>query len=90
MELVFGWVIFALLPAIIAPSRGRSGFGWFLISLLISPLFGLILVLALPSKNANVQVDRDRRAGRVKDCPQCAETVKSAAKVCRFCGHKFA
>lgn len=24
-----------------------------------------------------------------KDCPDCAETVKSAAKVCRFCGHKF-
>lgn len=24
-----------------------------------------------------------------KDCPQCAETVKGAAKVCRFCGHQF-
>lgn len=89
MELVVGWFIFALLPAIIAPSRGRSGFGWFLVSLLISPLFGLILVLALPSR-AKVPADKDRQYGRVKDCPQCAETVKRAAKVCRFCGHKFA
>lgn len=89
MEIVVGWIIFALLPAIIAPSRGRSGFGWFLISLLISPLFGLILVLALPTRQ-KVLADKDRQYGRVKDCPQCAETVKSAAKVCRFCGHSFA
>ncbi|RKF23092.1 zinc ribbon domain-containing protein [Altericroceibacterium spongiae] len=25
-----------------------------------------------------------------KTCPDCAENVKSAAKICRFCGHKFA
>lgn len=25
-----------------------------------------------------------------KECPQCAETVKSKAKICRFCRHEFA
>jgi hypothetical protein len=30
---------------------------------------------------------RPRRA--VKRCPECAETVLAAARVCRFCGHRF-
>jgi hypothetical protein len=89
LEIVAGWFLFSFLPAIIAPSRGRSFIGWFLISILISPLFALILVLALPSRG-KVLADKDRQYGRVKDCPECAETVKSAARTCRFCGHKFA
>jgi uncharacterized protein UPF0547 len=28
-------------------------------------------------------------AAETKTCPQCAETVKSAALVCRFCSHRF-
>jgi len=28
--------------------------------------------------------------GDEKVCPQCAETVKSAAQICRFCGYSFA
>jgi hypothetical protein len=28
-------------------------------------------------------------AGATKACPMCAEDVKAAAKLCRFCGHHF-
>jgi hypothetical protein len=27
--------------------------------------------------------------GPRKDCPRCAESVKRAAQVCRYCGHDF-
>jgi len=30
-----------------------------------------------------------RKKSEEKECPQCAETVKLNAKVCRFCGYKF-
>lgn len=35
-----------------------------------------------------VQVRNDRRARR--SCPDCAETIRSAARVCRHCGYRFA
>lgn len=32
----------------------------------------------------------DAAIGEEKTCPRCAERVKAAATVCRFCGHQFA
>ncbi len=34
------------------------------------------------SRPGDATVDRD-----TKTCPACAETIKAAARVCRFCGH---
>jgi Uncharacterised protein family UPF0547 len=31
----------------------------------------------------------DPRSGAAKRCPDCAEAVQPAARVCRFCGHRF-
>jgi hypothetical protein len=28
-------------------------------------------------------------AAEFRDCPRCAETIKRAAKVCRYCGYDF-
>jgi hypothetical protein len=48
MGLVLLWVGLAIVVGVAANTRGRSGFGWFLLAVLISPLISGLLVLALP------------------------------------------
>ena len=48
MEWVLFWLMFAIVVGIIANSRNRSGIGWFFLSVLITPILGLILVMCLP------------------------------------------
>ena len=48
MEILMFALIFDVVVGVIANSRGRSGIGWFVLSVLFSPILMLILVLALP------------------------------------------
>ncbi len=103
MEWILIWLAFAFLCGIIAPSRGRSGPAWFALGLLFS-IFALVALLALPRhdmapKMTDAEAFFARKAEREgttldgtplhKTCPRCAEEVKYAAVVCRFCGHEF-
>ena len=55
MEIIaFFWFGFAIIVGVAANTRGRSGFGWFLLALIISPLLAGLLVLAMPHKRAGV------------------------------------
>lgn len=87
MEIFLGWAILAVVVGVIAGNRGRSGFGWFLLSLLLSPLIGLILVLALRAPNVPV-VAGPSPDTHVK-CPDCRELVLKEARVCKHCGCKL-
>jgi hypothetical protein len=45
---------------------------------------------AMPALDASVVAEPAPIEGEgTKVCPACAETIKSAATVCRFCGQKF-
>lgn len=82
MEIVFFWVAFSVVAGVVAASRGRSGSGYFLLSLVLSPLIGLLLAALLPSKAVQTGADdRERFA-----CPQCAEMVLVQAIKCPHCG----
>ena len=49
---IFLWVIISIIPSVIAHRKGRSWFGFLLLSLFFSPLIGLIVVLIMSPLNS--------------------------------------
>jgi len=89
MEYVLIWFFGAIIVAIVASSKGRSGFGYFVLSVLISPLLSGILVLALPRLNGASQVLVGGESATPEThvrCPDCRELVRMDAKKCKHCG----
>lgn len=62
MEIFIVWFVLALLVGLLASSRGRSGVGFFLISVVCSPLLGLIIVLVIRDLNKEAQETAKRNA----------------------------
>jgi hypothetical protein len=51
----FFWIGFAVIVGVAANTRGRSGIGWALLALLISPLVAGLLLLALPGSKLSTE-----------------------------------
>lgn len=77
MEVIIAiiWFGLAIATGAAARSRGRSGFGWFLLAAIISPLIALILLMAF----------RQRHAGPSKQCKFCRSEIDRDAMVCPHC-----
>lgn len=78
----FFWFLFAILMVIVAagvlaPARRRDPLAWGVVTFLFWP--AVLILWLLPGT-----------PGEMKPCPRCAEDVKTAALVCRYCGHEFA
>lgn len=90
MSWVIIWLVLVITTGIIADRKGRSVIGWLALAVLVAPITILIL-LALPSVKPPpaLPVLEANDIPATKLCPECAEPVRVAAKVCRHCGYRF-
>lgn len=84
--LFFFWFLFAAVVGVFASNRGRSGIGWFLLSLLISPILGGLFVAAMDNLRATKGANsNDGTESSHVRCPSCAEWVLPQATTCKHC-----
>ena len=56
MVFLIFWIGFSIIVWVMATNRNRSGFGWFLLSLIISPLLSVLLLLAFGKHTTEEEV----------------------------------
>jgi hypothetical protein len=76
------WIALSLLAGYVGGNKGHSGVAFFFLSLILSPLIGL--VWALVAKDINNEVALKK--GDLKKCLHCAELVQLEATRCKHCG----
>ena len=90
---LFTWALLSVLVGVLAHNRGRFGFGWSIVSLMLSPLIGFIIVLCL--SDAKKAKPTDGLGNVVSEsthrrCPACRELIRIDARKCRHCGEQLA
>ena len=52
------WIVLSICCGVVAEEKGRSGFGWFAAAIFVSPLFAILMLIALPEREKRAPVPR--------------------------------
>lgn len=78
-----GYIALSVAASFLATRRGRNGFGWFAISILLTPLVAFAFILSLEDlDNITIKVNAKTHTR----CPECREYVLNSASKCKHCG----
>lgn len=95
VAIIIGWIVLSILTGIGARNKGRSFAGFFFLSLLLSPVIGLIAMAVVKpiqqkkekpeSAPQPVKEHIPADKGTEIDCPNCGSR-KIAGEMCPTCG----
>lgn len=101
MEIFTGWLVLSALVGWLAYARGRTFIGFFLVSVLLSPLLGLIIVLVLrdwaaedreerrrkedAARQESVRREQQQQLEAIKALAASRTTIADGEKACPFC-----
>lgn len=92
MGFFFGWLFLCILAAIVAKNVGRSGVGYFFLSLFFSPIIGFLILLIVSinspahQRTAIHSAGTDSSEDMTKICPKCGNRVSKSLYLCDRCG----
>jgi hypothetical protein len=94
MEIILFWFLVSIAIGVWASNKGRSGFGWFVLAVIISPILAAIFLavskdLSKPALSPATATNDTPTTSTHVTCPDCAEYVRKQARVCKHCGCKL-